>query len=288
MDCARDGADPGMSFAQHAVSQFVDNSQWPLNSLLVSHEHRVIYTPIAKNANTTLKTLFVRLSGYSNCGEALAGDVHSYLISNPTGLSLCDYSSEEATRILADDSYFRFAMLRDPLTRSVSAYLDKFVINPPPAGEHGEPPIVIGTAIDWVYRRRGERPDYDWSITFNEFIDYVAQNDDLDLDTQFKSQESYLDHQRLDFLGAIEQMDRLTGELEPRFGQHVEMEWKNRTARKKPLQLRLGLGSLMPIQLRAQRFLPHTSELLTKRITDQLKHRYGRDFELWREALETE
>jgi len=62
----------------------VDNSAWPLNSLLISQKHRVIYTPIAKNANTSLKRMFVRLSGHPQSDEILAGDVHTWLTSNRT------------------------------------------------------------------------------------------------------------------------------------------------------------------------------------------------------------
>jgi hypothetical protein len=54
--------------------------------------------------------------------------VHTYLTSNQTGLSLCDYSPGDATEILSDPSYFRYVVLRDPLARAVSGYLDKFVL----------------------------------------------------------------------------------------------------------------------------------------------------------------
>jgi len=142
----------------------VDNSAWPLNSLLISQKHRVIYTPIAKNANTSLKRMFVRLSGHPQSDEILAGDVHTWLTSNRTGLSLCDYSPENATKILGDSDYFRYVVLREPLARAVSGYLDKFILYPPPPGSRGEPPIVIGTVIDWVYQRRGEAPDYERAV----------------------------------------------------------------------------------------------------------------------------
>ncbi len=263
----------------------IDNSEWPLNSLLVSQKHRVIYTPIAKNANTTLKRLFVRLSGYARSDEILNGDVHTYLTSNKTGLSLCDYSPEDATEILIDPSYFRYVVLRDPLARAVSGYLDKFVLYPPPSGAHGEPPIVIGTAIDWVYERRGERPDYSRSIYFEEFVNYVVHKDDRNLDTHFKSQESYFKRQKFDFTGTVERMEVLIKVLQSRFNQEIEIEHENRTVRRKPLLRRRGQGGLLPAQLRAQRTLPHASELLTGGVVEQLKSRYARDYELWQEAL---
>jgi hypothetical protein len=266
------------------MNKFIDNSQWPLNSLLVSHKYRVIYTPIGKNANTTLKRMFVRLSGYPRSNEILKGNVHTYLTSNRTGLSLCDYTPEEATAILADDSYFRYVVLREPLARATSGYVEKFVINGMPAGESREPPPVIKAAIDWVYNRRGEEPDYDRSISFEEFVDHLVECDDRSLDTHFKSQESYLVQQRFDFMGVVENMRPLIEVLEPRFNQKIEMEFKNRTAHKKSLFRRRGQGKLLPTKLRAQRALPRSHELLTDEITGQLQHRYARDVQLWQEA----
>lgn len=265
----------------------IDNSHWPLNSILVSQKYRVLYTPIAKNANTTLKRLFVRLSGYRHSDEILGGDVHSYLTSIKTGLSLCDYTPGDAAQILNDPEYFRFVMLRDPLSRAVSGYVDKFVLYPPSQDASGDPPIVTGAAIDWVYQRRDEPPDYDRSITFEEFVDHIFHNDDTKLDTHFKSQESYFEQQSFDFIGVIEKMERLISVLARCFQQSLatDIEHQNRIVRRKPFLRRRGQARLLPAQLRAQRTLPHSSELLTGKIREQLTHRYARDIEMWQESF---
>jgi len=229
--------------------------------------------------------MFVRLSGYPQSDEILAGDVHTYLTSNPTGLSLCDYSPEEAAQILGDPEYFRYVVLRDPLVRAVSGYLDKFILYPPPPGPHGEPPIVIGTVIDWVYERRGEAPDYKHSITFEEYVSHLFENEDQKLDTHFKSQQCYFEQQTFDYTGTLDRMDRLIKVLESRFDQTIELEHQNRTLRRKPILRRRGQEKLLPTQLSAQRSLPHASELLTDDLAEQLKSRYAVDYELWREAL---
>lgn len=226
------------------------------------------------------------LSGYPNPDEILNGEVHSYLTSHPTGLSLCDYTHKEAVEILHDDSYFRFVILRDPLTRITSAYLEKFVVNPLPVGKNGEAPGTIGSAIDWVYRNRDEQTDYERSITFEEFINYVVNNNDLQLDVHFKSQDAYLKQQSFDFLGALEKPDKIIELLEPRFNQKISLEDTNSLDRRKPFWRRRGQGRLLPAQLRAQRKLPHDGELLSKTIVMQLKERYLKDFELWQKAME--
>ena len=267
------------------VAEFFDNSEWPLCSLLVSKKHRVIYTPIAKNANTSLKRLFVGLSGHTRSEEILNDNIHIHLTSNQTGLSLCDYSQEEATEILIDPGYFRYVVLRNPLMRAVSGYLDKFVRNPPSSETDLEANIVIGSAIDWVYAQRGERPDYNRSITFQEFVNYLVQTDDNNLDTHFKSQESFLGQQYFDFIGTVEQMKFLPKVLEPLFNQYIEIEHRHRVLRRKLFLRRGGKEVLLPKRLRAQRVFPHASEFLSTGITEQLKNRFSTDYEYWHSAL---
>ena len=263
----------------------VANLQWPLNSFLVSHKHRVIYTPIAKNASTSLKNLFVRLSGAPHSEAILTQNVHDYLVSNKTGLSLCDYSSLEAADILADDRYFKFVVLRNPLHRAVSGYLEKFVLHPRPIAANKDRPIVIGSAIDWVYRKRGEEPDYDRSITFEEFANYLALNEDNQLDTHFKSQESYFGNLQFDFVGVMEKMDRLVEVLRSKVRVEFDLEHVNRVVSKKPLIARRGLEDKLPAQLRTLQKLPHHKELLVGDIQRKLERRFGFINELWKKSL---
>ena len=152
-------------------------------------------------------------------------------------------------------------------------------------GSNGEPPIVIGTVIDWVYERRGETPDCQRSINFEEFVSHLVESEDRILDTHFKSQQRYLEQQTFDYTGTLDRMDRLIKVLESRFDQTIELEHQNRTLRRKPILRRRGQEKLLPTQLSAQRSLPHASELLTDDLAEQLKSRYAVDYELWREAL---
>jgi len=264
--------------------ELLDNQEWPLCALLVSTKHRAIFTPIAKNANTSLKRLFVRLSGHPLSEQILSDNIHIHLTSNPTGLSLCDYSREEATQILNDPEYFRFVVFRNPLVRAVSGYLDKFVRNPQPAEGPGEAPIVTGAAISWVYQQRDETPDFDRSITFREFSEFLARNDDAQLDTHFKSQESCLVRQTFDFVGTVEKMKNLPQVLEPVFGQKVEIEHSHRVPRRRLFLRRGRKEDYLPGQLRTQRSLPHTSELLNDEISAELKRRFAKDYERWLKA----
>ena len=264
------------------MNHSIDNSAWPLNITMVSKEHRVLFTPIAKNACTSLKRLFVRLSGHPYAEQILQEDIHSCLVNGKTGLVLSDYSRDEATEILNDKSYYRFAVLRDPLERSVSAYVNKFVTVPPPRGPDGVP-IDISGVVDWVYAQRGEAPDYDRAITFVEFVDSCINDDHLD--THFKSQHSYLSGLEFDDLFAVERMDRLNSVLESKFGQTVELEHENTRKKRKILFRRKRYEQLLPAELKKYRPLPPGKAFLTAEISKKLRHRFKVDFDLWKSAL---
>ncbi len=267
------------------MAQLIDNANWPLNSVLVSREHRVMFLPIAKNANTTLKRLFVHLSGHPDRDTILAEDIHSYLTSHRTGLSLCDYSPAEAQAMMDDEQYFFFVVLRNPLQRATSGYLSKFVRDRQFEGPHPETPPVIGPAIDWVYAQRDQAPDYEQSITWKEFVDHLVGNDDDALDTHFKSQASYLDGQVFDCIAALENMNNLVRELETRFEQPVVLEHSNPTARKEKTLRRRDVVNLAPRRLRSMDGgLPNDREMLTRAIAKKLKRRFRRDIKLWKKA----
>lgn len=261
-----------------------DNKNWPLNSMLVCRRHRVMFMPIAKNANTSLKRSFVRLSEHPEQNLILAGDVHSYLTSHATGLRLWDYTPDEARSMMEDEQYFRFVVLRNPLQRVTSGYLSKFVMDRQSAEPHDETPEVIGTAIDWVYARRNEPPDYERSITFEEFVDHVVSNDDEALDTHFRSQESYLAGLQFNFVGVLEDLRPLVRELESRFAQSAFLEHKNVTPRKKIMIGKGGLANQLPARLRAGKRLATDSQLMTSEIKEKLKRRFAGDIKLWEEA----
>ena len=279
---AQCGGNPGLYWTK--MNDIFDNSQWPLNSYLVSQTHKVLYLPIAKNATTTLKRMFVRLSGHPDAEEILSQNIHRYLVSHKTGISLCDYTPDEAASFLNDPDCFSFTVLRSPLERVVSSYIEKIVSTP---SSHEGVLDVVMPVIDWVYAQRGQQPDYQRSISFEEFVNYLLNHEDRDLDTHFKSQESFFAKQKINFFGTIEKMSELTKVLEPRFGQKIKLEWTNRTKRRKSLIRRRGQADLLPAQLRAQRTMPHASELLYGKIADRLSQRFAQDIRFWQDALES-
>jgi hypothetical protein len=263
-----------------ALKRSIDNSQWPLNTIMVSTKHRVLFTPIPKNACTSLKRLFVRLSGHPDTDGILGQDIHSCLASQATGLVLGDYSAQEATDILADDSYYHFTVLRNPMERVVSAYVNKFIIVPPPRDMDGRPIVIAGT-VDWVYAQRGEEPDYDRAISFEEFVESIVQNSDDMLDTHFKSQQSCLAGQHFDDFFVVEEIERIKPVLGSKFGQTAELEHANKRKKRRPLFQRQRWDQLLPRQLQRYRPLPSARFFITTELKQKLQYRFRTDLSLW-------
>ena len=91
---------------------------WPVNTFLVLPQHRLLYLPIAKNACSSLKKLVLSLSGRVDPAEMQdIGDVHKFITQSKLGLKLSDYPADTAAGMLADSSYSKFCVLRDPRRR---------------------------------------------------------------------------------------------------------------------------------------------------------------------------
>lgn len=264
----------------------IDNREWPWCTVMVAQRHRLLYLPIAKNANTSLKRMMVRLADDGPGANLLEDDIHQALGRHDTRLELRGYEPATARRMLEDGQWFRFTLLREPLGRVASAWIDKFIVTPRLWASTESLAEVIAPAVEWVFARRGQRPDFDRLITFNEFVDYLCVTDDDALDTHFKSQSAYTRHMTFDYVGVVEHTDRLLALLSDRLGTPVDLEWINRTARRKrrfPRPAR-RLGDQPPAALRRRRHLPRPADLLTAETEARLRDRFATDIEAWREA----
>ena len=178
------------------------------NNCLINHKYKIIYCPIAKNACTLFKNMMVEHSKdrerYRNSHE----DIHHYAsIRKDTAVALdnLDY--------LERSDYFKFAILRNPFERLVSAYLDKIV-------KHEITEFFAQELIKKVQQYLTQQYDLEQSISFQEFIQYIANTQDNDLDEHWKTQFSLIGRGwlKFDYLGQFEQLDRVIEDLENRFG----------------------------------------------------------------------
>jgi hypothetical protein len=156
---------------------------WPIWQMLVLRNRKLVYNPIAKSASSSLRAAIFSMSDVPDELKAQPLDTHT------TGLQLGDLPREEALDILQDRGYVKFAVVRDPFDRLVSAYLEKFVVNRAHPGNQFHTRNVIAA----IAGRRSPAPqDFERSISFAEFVDYVIAQPPESLDPHWCPQYLYL------------------------------------------------------------------------------------------------
>jgi len=156
---------------------------WPLWQIVVLKKIRILYNPIAKCGSSFLRQAMVALSGMPESVTRLPLDTYG------TGLELGDLPLEEAQAILHDPGFLRIAVIRDPLDRLVSAYLEKFVLNRMDVGNRFHTTAVIAAIRG---RAQPDEADFYSSISFAEFVDYLVTQPPETLDPHWCPQALYL------------------------------------------------------------------------------------------------
>jgi hypothetical protein len=153
----------------------------------------------------------------------LAQDIHTGIDRHRTGLKLLDHDLDRARQIMSGTEYLKFAVVRDPFARLVSAYLEKFVVNRfgKPNQHHTGP--VIAAVQD-----RGQ-PDFRRGITFAQFIKHITSQPPESLDPHWKPQVLYLQGIHYDRVYRMDQLDVLCRELATRVGSPILLEKRNTT-----------------------------------------------------------
>lgn len=187
---------------------------WPRAQYFVSRKHKILYCPMGKNACTFLKRQMVRIEQF-NEEEFLLRDIHLLTDRVNTGLHINDYPLEQAKEILNAPDYFRFAVLRDPMDRLLSAYNEKFVINRHISGNIMHTGPVVRAAQNRHDPAR--EADFDRGITFREFLSFIIATPAAELDPHWIPQANYLDGFSWSIYG-FDMIDLLVDELEARTG----------------------------------------------------------------------
>ena len=159
--------------------------RWPYGTMMVAERHKLFYIPVAKCACTSLKSMMIRLAEVDRADIAVELGVHFVTDRFNTGVQLKDKPIDRARAILASDDFFKFSVIRDPIERLVSAYLEKFVYNRHSRRNllHTRPVISEVQGTDQIDIGRG--------ISFDEFIHYILQQDPFDLDPHWRPQHTY-------------------------------------------------------------------------------------------------
>ena len=193
----------------------------PTCQAMMLDDLRLIYLPIAKNACSSLKRMIAALGGLElKIGE----DIHHKLDSESTGLQFEDRDDQDIRAALSDPDWMRFVVLRDPLDRLVSVYVEKFVLN---RTDVGQVP-TIGPAYQAVLSKDNITPeDYDRGITFREFAEFILSEEPDRLNGHWRPQSEYLGQIPFTHLYDVKRLDRLSDDLQAHIGRDVDLPRMN-------------------------------------------------------------
>jgi Sulfotransferase family len=185
-------AESGFRFAPHVEIRTV-----------VLPELRILYLPIPKAGWTTVLWLLAEVAGipaetfeHSTLpGVSPALTVHDMSLWGP-GRRLADYEGEERERVLTEDGWLRFSVVRDPAPRLWSAWQSKLLLREPRfLADYGDEP--------WFPRipQDPEEPVED----FRRFVEAVAAGEAVDV--HWCVQHELVDRLPLDHVGRLESLD---------------------------------------------------------------------------------
>jgi hypothetical protein len=208
---------------------------WPQAEYYASAQHKLLYAPIPKVACTSLKLWWASLLGKSpdaycyTSSEGKLGVEHGRLNDD---FKYHHHAAALGTSPLDDANWFRFAFVRNPWARLVSAYVNKFLELHAIACEvmHTRHVRVVpaqlrqraGQALRTVlsFRRSEEeetlRPAFwpnvigesgwYWDFTFRHFVAELAESplDDGEVDLHWRPQYRTLGDTHWNFIGRLE------------------------------------------------------------------------------------
>jgi Sulfotransferase family len=257
------------------VNTYKKNGWLRLRFYSINHKHKIIYCMIPKNATTLFKTMMITNSDHRVSYEQSSQGVHSYLRTNKAFHLTDPYC-------LNNSEYFKFVILRNPFNRLVSAYLDKFVKHKTLALK---PQVNV---INNVYGFLGLKPDIYKSITFSQFVQYLVRTEDLQLDSHWRPQSSFLSSGlfEFDFIGQFEKLDLVIEYLEEKFAFKI-----NKAVLTPAHQIHITtygnfhseekLHDKYPEDLLSLESFPTVLHLYTPELENLVRARYSKDIEIY-------
>lgn len=170
--------------------------------IIVSERTRLIYCPIPKAACSNWKYLIRKFEGFDDYRDLTKA--HNPLFSGLRYLS--DYSPAEVESLLVDPGYFKFAFVRDPYTRLLSCYMDKFQSNDV-TFKKTEYRTFLAELYDWHYARYVNL-DTEPPPSFAEFVDEIAKQNPLSMNDHWMPQTLLCGFGEMpyDFVGRMESL----------------------------------------------------------------------------------
>lgn len=248
--------------------QAAENAHFPFSQYLVDPARRLIFAAIPKNGCSDLKHWFLSLIEPQRLADPTLR-LHAYCRAAHSLALLTPPHRDDLLR-----TSFTIAFVREPISRIVSAYVEKFV-RPNPA-ELFEPATEVVAQI---------APAHSDGITFREFVRYLETAPDDHLHSHWRPQSSFLHNVRIDLLGRMDALRPILDALGAELGMAPRaVTVRNATgyteARNEPL------ADTPSATLHAMGLLPPASDLLDEDLRARLLARFRDDAMLFEGAAD--
>jgi hypothetical protein len=280
---------------------------WPESELFVSDKHRLVYCPIPKVACSSLKIWWATV---------VDGGSASFTWLDEKGKTCVDHSAlnerfklhhqaaELGRHPLTDDDWFRFAFVRNPWSRLVSSFLNKFlplldvswpVFRQVHSRRKNRKSIDDPSAISQpfnsttVFKRIrdsirfacwGERAWQDL-FTFRHFVEFLTDCDLLgpDVELHWCPQFRFLGVVRFDFIGKFERLASDFQVVARRLGVRAELPELNCTDYQRRKLSKDVFADCTLSDLRRLRALPDYRQFYTPQLIERVADLYHIDVE---------
>jgi hypothetical protein len=265
------GSHSGSGLSSGKDEQRKKFENWCLTHYLDNRLHRVAYCPIEKNACTYFKDNLLANSDHAAEYQDSGLDPHSF-IKNRKRMRLQDLQH------LKDPDYLRFVIVREPIERTVSAYINKFVRN-----------RMYKMALQAVEQYASIDPTFDQPrkmLTFRMFVRLLENFDDAQLDHHWRSQISFVAPlvDCFDWIVPMERIAEFLPVLEKRMNCNFPREKSANQNIYEAHRLRKRFYDKYPARLRLLEHPPGVESLMLPEFDEALRQRFALDFELYQLA----
>ncbi|HUE71469.1 MAG TPA: sulfotransferase family protein [Pirellulaceae bacterium] len=194
---------------------------------LVGRSRRFVYAYVPKAACTSLKRWLAAVEGLLPITgkTSPAPGIHAFVKSRAA------LPAHEAPAILRDPAWFKFAFVRNPLSRLVSAYLDKMVPGKKTAARLVRNFHLQDPQTDWWRRLvAAVRADAKRGLTFRQLVQQLGRERMDKLDEHFRPQSLLLAGLPLDFVGHVERMEADFAVVQQRLDTNVPLSHAKKQA----------------------------------------------------------
>ncbi len=254
--------------------------QSKLVNYLINHESKIIYCAIPKNACSLFRSIMIENSPERKNFNPAVHNVHVLATDSNSSLRMTNFSFLDPQK-----KYFKFIILRNPFHRLVSAYLDK-IVKPDPSDLE----FYVVDLIKSIHQNLGRPYDPQQSISFRQFVEFLAKKEDIELNEHWRPQHTFPGIELSQFTEVIsfEQLNDSIDEL----AQKLKLELPERIPHMNQTVYSINqhfsntdIANFSPKQLKALPVFPCTQQFYTADLSKSISRRYAKDIAWYEQAF---